>query len=101
MLWMLFNHQELCVCDFMEVLQITQSKASRHMRNLYHAGLVEDRREGSWSYYSLRRFEDPLVRSHMRTLKKSLAEREDLADLLDELSTWLAKKERAGAARCA
>ena len=31
MLWLLMNHRELCVCDLMEVLQITQSKASRHL----------------------------------------------------------------------
>lgn len=46
MLWLMLNHRELCVCDFVEVLQITQSKASRHLRNLYHAGLVNDRRAG-------------------------------------------------------
>ena len=54
MLWLLFNHRELCVCDFMEVLGITQSKASRHLRILYRAGLVTDRRDGLWVYYALR-----------------------------------------------
>ena len=44
MLWLLFNHRELCVCDFIEVLGVTQSKASRHLRILYRAGLVTDRR---------------------------------------------------------
>ncbi len=53
MLWLLFNHRELCVCDFIEVLAITQSKASRHLRILYRAGLVTDRREGLWVYYAL------------------------------------------------
>lgn len=28
-LWLLFNHPELCVCDIMKALGITQSKASR------------------------------------------------------------------------
>jgi DNA-binding transcriptional ArsR family regulator len=44
MLWLLFNHEELCVCDIMEALGITQSKASRHLSTLRHAGLVTDRR---------------------------------------------------------
>jgi ArsR family transcriptional regulator, arsenate/arsenite/antimonite-responsive transcriptional repressor len=26
MLWLLFNHRELCVCDIMAALEITQSK---------------------------------------------------------------------------
>ena len=37
----------------MRVLGITRSKASRHLRYLYHLGLVNDRREGLWMYYSL------------------------------------------------
>ena len=39
MLWLLFNRQELCVCDVMAVLEITQSKASRHLAALRNAGL--------------------------------------------------------------
>lgn len=38
-LWLLKGHEELCVCDIMRVLGITQSKASRHLRYLYHLGL--------------------------------------------------------------
>ena len=52
-LWLLKGQEELCVCDIMRVLGITQSKASRHLRYLYHLGLVSDRREGLWMYYSL------------------------------------------------
>ena len=55
MLWLLLNHRELCVCDVMAVLEITQSKASRHLAALRHIGIATDRREGLWSYYSLRR----------------------------------------------
>ena len=46
MLWLLFNRQELCVCDVMAVLEITQSKASRHLSALRHIGIATDRREG-------------------------------------------------------
>ena len=44
---------ELCVCEIMKVLDIGQSKASRHLAILRNAGLVQDRREGVWMYYSL------------------------------------------------
>ena len=37
MLWLLLNHRELCVCDFMAALEITQSKASRHLGTMRHA----------------------------------------------------------------
>jgi ArsR family transcriptional regulator len=52
-IWLLMAAEELCVCDIMEVLGITQSKASRHLRHLYHLGWVSDRREGVWMYYRL------------------------------------------------
>jgi ArsR family transcriptional regulator len=92
MLWLLMNHRELCVCDFMEVLQITQSKASRHLRNLFHAGLVTDRREGLWVYYSLRSFDRGLVPSVLRALETSLAEEEQARAVLARLDRWLAEK---------
>ncbi len=52
-LWLLSGADELCVCDIIDVLGITQSKASRHLRYLYHLGWVTDRREGLWMNYRL------------------------------------------------
>jgi len=92
MLWLLFSNRELCVCDFMEVLKITQSKASRHLAALRNAGLATDRKEGLWSYYSLRRIEDDLARAHLRLLKASLSKRADARRLLAELDAWLKAK---------
>ena len=51
---LLLNQPELCVCDFIQVLNIHQSKASRHLRHLLHHGLVDDRREAVWVYYRLK-----------------------------------------------
>ncbi len=101
MLWLLFHREELCVCDFMEVLEVTQSKASRHLRNLYHAGLVTDRREGPWSYYTLTRSSDELVTTHMKALRQSLATRPELDELLGQLDQWLSRKERGERTQCA
>ncbi len=50
---LLAQHGECCVCDVMEVCGVTQSKASRHLQTLRHAGLVLDRREGTWVHYRL------------------------------------------------
>jgi ArsR family transcriptional regulator, arsenate/arsenite/antimonite-responsive transcriptional repressor len=99
MLWLLFNHRELCVCDFIEALAITQSKASRHLRILYRAGLVTDRREGLWIYYALRPLPDGLAKGHLELLRSHLARRPDAAQLLKRLSTWLRRKN--GETRCA
>jgi ArsR family transcriptional regulator len=92
MLWLLFNHRELCVCDIMAALKITQSKASRHLSTLRHADLVVDRKEGLWSYYALRPGEDAFTREHLQLLKATLARRSDADSLLAKLKDWLDDK---------
>lgn len=44
---------EKCVCDLQDELDMAQSKLSFHLRVLKDAGLVEDRKEGRWSYYTI------------------------------------------------
>ncbi len=92
MLWLLLNGREICVCDLMEVLGTTQSKASRHLRTLYNAGLVRVRREGLWAYYSLRQPADPLASSQLRALRSSLSSDEEARTLLNRLEAWLEHK---------
>ncbi len=49
----LLSRGELCVCDITKILEVPQSKASRHLACLRVSGLVTDRREGLWMHYSL------------------------------------------------
>src|SRR4029077_7062273 len=49
----LLSHGEQCVCDLQDALDAAQSRLSFHLRVLKEAGLVTDRREGRWSYYTL------------------------------------------------
>src|ERR1700756_1035359 len=44
---------EVCVCYFVEILDETQPKISRHLAYLRRAGLVTARREGKWMHYRL------------------------------------------------
>jgi ArsR family transcriptional regulator len=44
---------ERCVCDLTDALDAAQSRLSFHLRVLKDAGLVTDRREGRWMYYTL------------------------------------------------
>lgn len=44
---------EQCVCDLQDGLGAAQSRLSFHLRVLREAGLVIDRKEGRWSYYSI------------------------------------------------
>ncbi len=44
---------ERCVCELQDELEAAQSRLSFHLRVLKEAGLVSDRRDGRWSYYSI------------------------------------------------
>lgn len=44
---------EQCVCELTEVFHTGQSRLSFHLRVLKEAGLIHDRPEGRWMYYSL------------------------------------------------
>ena len=45
---------EQCVCDLTDALDAGQSRLSFHLKTLKEAGLVTDRRQGRWIYYTLR-----------------------------------------------
>ncbi len=42
-----------CVCEVMQALDISQSKASRILSALYDAGILALHREGLWAVYSI------------------------------------------------
>lgn len=44
---------ELCVCELMEALELSQPKISRHLAQLRKNGLLLDRRQGQWVFYRL------------------------------------------------
>jgi len=44
---------ELCVCELIHALNLSQPMISRHLALLRDSGLVNDRRAGQWVYYSI------------------------------------------------
>ena len=44
---------ERCVCDLTDALDAAQSRLSFHLKVLKDAGLVTDRKEGRWMYYTV------------------------------------------------
>ena len=49
----LLLERECCVCEVMQTLDISQSKASRILSTLYDAGFLKLRKNGPWSLYSI------------------------------------------------
>ena len=50
---------ELCCCELTDALEVPQYNISRHLKALRDAGLVNERREGKWVYYSVVSDADP------------------------------------------
>ena len=69
----LLMERECCVCEVMQALGISESRASRNLSALYDAGFLKLRREGLWALYSIDR--DNLTPQHIEMIeavKKSL-----------------------------
>lgn len=49
----LLEHGELCVCDLVAALEMSQPKISFHVAALKSAGLIADRKDGRWIRYSI------------------------------------------------
>ena len=58
---MALSEGELCLCEIVEVLELSPSTVSKHMSVLQQAGLVARRKEGRWRYYRLAGDEAPQV----------------------------------------
>lgn len=50
---LLLTKGEMCACELLKRFSITQPTLSHHMRILAEATLVEVRKDGKWSYYSI------------------------------------------------
>ena len=49
----LLEVREMCVCEVMVALGLTQPTASHHLGILENVRLVKDRKEGKWVFYSI------------------------------------------------
>ena len=97
MLGLLLHEGELCVCDFVEVLEITQSKASRHLRSLVDAGLLDDRREAVWVYFKIAAAPEA-AQGRVLDVLPTILEQPVPADLARRLDEWRRHKAQDGGA---
>ncbi len=97
-LWLLLAAEELCVCDVIDALGITQSKASRHLRYLYHLGWVTDRRDGLWMNYRLSVPPGSAGEKLLKLLAEMLAPQPEAQALREQLERCLEDKRQS---RCA
>jgi len=71
---LIHEHKELCVCELNFALELSQPKISRHLSSMKLNGLVSQRREGQWMFYSfsptLSEFETTLIDVVVTELKE-------------------------------
>lgn len=82
---------ELCVCDIVYALNTVQPKISFHLSILKQAGIIVDRKEGKWSYYSLK--EDDLFKRFIFLSTIEKISEEDMKEELMRLRSFLKQKE--------
>ncbi len=88
----LLYRRELCVCQIEAALDISQTKASRHLAILRRAGLVKNRRKGLWKYYTLKEPADKSEANLFESLGESLCI--DLSSMVDRAKRKLVNRNR-------
>lgn len=82
----MLQHKTMCVCEIRTALGITQPSASKHLKILENAGLVDHRKDGLWVNYHLtdgRR--SPYAATMMGNLRHWLEKEPVIADLVSQL----------------
>lgn len=69
---MILTKRELCVCQIMGVLGISQPLVSRNLTLLNGAGLLDERKDGKLVFYSLKKEISPIYRSIIAVLRTAL-----------------------------
>ncbi len=82
---MLLTEKELCVCQLMGVLGISQPLVSRNLSLLSNSGLLSERRDGKLIFYTLKRqlpdFASMVITMIKSELRNSETFRHDLKSL--------------------
>ena len=70
--------RECCVCEVMQALDISQTRASRNLAALYDTGFLKLRKDGLWSLYSIdkdgmQEYLTDMVRAVTKTLEGNKA----------------------------
>jgi ArsR family transcriptional regulator, arsenate/arsenite/antimonite-responsive transcriptional repressor len=64
----LLAKEELCVCELVAILDMSQPGISQHLRKLKQAGLVKERKTAQWVFYSLEQTKFALLPEIVDTL---------------------------------
>ena len=82
----MLQHKVMCVCEIQEALRIAQSSASKHLKILEEAGIVDYKKEGLWiNYYLTDGMKSPYASSLMGNLRHWLEDEPEVKALIKRL----------------
>ena len=85
--------RECCVCEVMQALEISQTRASRNLTMLYDVGFLKLRKDGPWSLYSIDWDEmQPNLKNVLKATQKAFAGNKQMGEDLGRLE----KAQRVG-----
>jgi ArsR family transcriptional regulator len=64
----LLTKQELCVCEITAISHLSQSNVSQHLAKLRSAGIVKERKDAQWVYYSINNSKNPVINEIIKLL---------------------------------
>lgn len=97
---LVFRHGPVCVCEVEALLGVTQSKASRHLRYMANAGVLEADRDGVTMNYRLPARPSPELSALLVLLRGLMAGR-DTGDDRAQAATLVQMRVGRGAANAA
>ena len=82
----MLQHKLMCVCEIQAALQISQSSASKHLKILEEAGLVDFKKDGLWvNYYLTDGMKSKYASSLMGNLRHWLEDEPEIVELIKRL----------------
>lgn len=60
----ILDEHDCCVCEFVEIFNMSQPSISQHLRKLKDVGLVQEERRGQWIFYSIDKISSHYVLIH-------------------------------------
>jgi ArsR family transcriptional regulator len=82
----MLQHKTMCVCEIREALQVSQPSASKNLKILEDAGLVEFKKDGLWVNYHLTDgSRSPYIASLLGNLRHWLEDEAEVEDLIEKL----------------
>lgn len=82
----MLQHGELCVCEIQELLGTSQPTASKHLKILEAAGILNSRKDGLWVYYRLADgSRSPYAAAILGNLKHWMEDSPDISEITKRL----------------